>query len=330
MMGFYRKRSISMSGPTARVLALLELLQARGRLSGAEIAERLGVDRRTVRRYISVLEDLGIPVMTEQGCYGGYMLVPGFKLPPLMFTEAEVRVITLALLAVREHNLLEDDVALTSVQAKLERVMPAHLKSQVQAIDKTLQLIPSRQPSGYQQLMELTQATQASQGVNMCYQPPQGESMPRRFDPYGLVLRAGYWYVGGFCHLRQALRSFRLDRLSNIVRLDEHFVRPANFDAAHHLQESLYKAERRYPVRVLLHTNMSKVTDCMGTGTNCVMDLEGMFEQHENGVLLTTSTDSYHWFAWWLAQLPFSFVIQSPDELKAALNEHIQRLVSAI
>ena len=319
-----------MSGPTARVLALLELLQARGQLSGAEIAERLGVDRRTVRRYISVLEDLGIPVTTEQGCYGGYMLVPGFKLPPLMFTEAEVRVITLALLAVREHNLLEDDVALASVQAKLERVMPAHLKPQVQAIDNTIQLIPSRQPSCYQQLMELTQATQVCQSVNMSYRSPQGDIMQRRFDPYGLVFRAGYWYVGGFCHLRQALRSFRLDRLSHIVQLDENFVRPVNFDAARHLQESLYKAERRYPVRVLLHTDMSRVMDYMGTGANCTIDLEGMFEQQENGVLLTTSTDSYDWFAWWLAQLPFGFVIQSPDELKAALNEHIQRLVSAI
>ncbi len=319
-----------MAGPTTRVLALLELLQARGQLSGAEIAERLGVDRRTVRRYISVLEDLGIPVTTEQGRYGGYRLVPGFKLPPLMFTEPEVRVITLALLAVREHNLLEDDVALASVQAKLERVMPAHLKTQVQAMDNTIQLIPSRRSSGHQQLLELTQATQACQVVSMSYHPPQGETMQRRFDPYGLVFWAGNWYVGGFCHLRQALRSFRLDRLSDITRENEHFVRPANFDAARHLQESMYNSERRYPVSVLLHTDMNSVTTYMSTTTACTSDMDGMFEQQENGVLLTTSTDNYYWFAWWLAQLPFGFVIQSPDELKAALNQHIQRLLSAV
>lgn len=319
-----------MAGPTTRVLALLELLQARGQLSGAEIAERLGVDRRTVRRYISVLEDLGIPVTTEQGRYGGYRLVPGFKLPPLMFTEPEVRVITLALLAVREHNLLEDNVALASVQAKLERVMPAHLKTQVQAMDNTVQLIPSRKSPVHQQLLELTQATQDCRVVSMSYHPPQGETMQRRFDPYGLVFRAGYWYVGGFCHLRQALRSFRLDRLSDITPADEHFVRPAKFDAARHLQESLYKSERRYPVSVLLYTDMNTVTSYMGSEATCTVDMEGMFEQQERGVLLTTSTDSYYWFAWWLAQLPFDFVIQSPDGLKAALNKHIQRLLAAV
>lgn len=319
-----------MAGPTTRVLALLELLQARGQLSGAEIAERLDVDRRTVRRYISVLEDLGIPVTTEQGRYGGYRLVPGFKLPPLMFTEAEVRVITLALLAVREQNLLEEDVALASVQAKLERVMPAHLKAQVQAIDDTIQLIPSRQATSHRQLLELTQATQACQVIGMTYRSPRGDSMRRRFDPYGLVFRAGYWYVGGFCHLRQALRSFRLDRLSDIVREEKRFVRPANFDAARHLQESMHKSERRHPVSALLHADMHTVTTYMSRVTHCAADIGGMFEQQENGVLMTTTTDSYYWFAWWLAQLPFGFVIQSPEALKAALNKHIQRLLAAV
>ncbi|WP_111642814.1 helix-turn-helix transcriptional regulator [Marinimicrobium alkaliphilum] len=312
-----------MSGPTTRVLALLELLQARGRLSGAEIAEQLDVDRRTVRRYISVLEELGIPVTTEQGRYGGYMLVPGFKLPPLMFTEAEAQVITLALLAMREHDLLEDDVALASVQAKLERVMPTHLKAQVQAIGTTTQLIRPNQASNHRQLLDLTQATQARQNVSMTYQSPQGDRMQRQLNPYGLVFRAGYWYVSGYCHLRQALRSFRLDRLSGITLLDRVFERPANFNAARHLQDSLSCARRRYPVSVLLHTDIGKVTACMS-------DMEAMLDRQDNGTLLTTSTDSYCWFAWWLTQLPFEFTIQSPDALKDALKEHIQRLLRAL
>ena len=71
-----------MANPTTRVLAVLELLQAHGQLGGAELAERLGVDRRTIRRYMTLLEDMGVPIMTEQGRYGGYRLVAGFKLPP--------------------------------------------------------------------------------------------------------------------------------------------------------------------------------------------------------------------------------------------------------
>lgn len=311
-----------MAGPTTRVLALLELLQARGRLSGAEIAAQLDVDRRTVRRYITVLEELGIPVMTEQGRYGGYRLVPGFKLPPLMFTEAEVRIVTLALLAMREHNLPEDDTALTSVQAKLERVMPTPLKSQVQAIGTTTQLIRSSRPSYHQQLLTLTQAAQARQWVAMTYQPPQGEAMTRELAPYGLVFRTGHWYVTGFCQLRQALRSFRLDRLSEVTPRDDTFERPANFDAARYLQESFSCAQRLYPVSILLHATVNQVMTCMG-------DMEAMLDQQAGGTLLTTSTDHYGWFAWWLTQLPFEFTILSPDALKDALRAHVQRLLKA-
>ncbi|WP_448249507.1 helix-turn-helix transcriptional regulator [Thalassotalea agariperforans] len=316
--------------PTTRVLTLLELLQAKGLLSGADIAERLGVDRRTVRRYISVLEDMGIPIMTEQGRYGGYRLIPGFKLPPLMFTEAEVQVIMLALLAVREQNFLDDNVAVESVQAKLQRVIPDHLKNQIQTINNSVQLIPSQQSSGHQHLVTLTHAVQSRLGINMVYQSPQGETMPRRFDPYGLVFRAGKWYVGGFCHLREDLRSFRLDRLSDITCTDEHFEPPNDFDAARHLQQSLYKAQRRYAVSVLFHADFNSVMAYMSTATSNIEDLEDLFVQDGDGVLLTTSTDDFQWFILWLARLPFKFVIKSPDELKTALNEHIQKLILAI
>src|SRR5690625_1817146 len=88
-----------MAGPTVRVLAVLELLQNHRLISGSELAVRLGVNQRTVRRYIAMLEELGVPVTTEQGRYGGYMLVPGFKLPPMMFTDDEAVAISLGVLA---------------------------------------------------------------------------------------------------------------------------------------------------------------------------------------------------------------------------------------
>ena len=87
--------------PTTRVLTVLELLQSRSRLSGAELAERLEVDRRTVRRYVSSLQELGVPVESESGRYGGYRLRPGYKLPPMMFTEEEALALILGLLVSR-------------------------------------------------------------------------------------------------------------------------------------------------------------------------------------------------------------------------------------
>ena len=130
-----------MSGPTIRVLSLLELLQSHERLSGSEIAARLGVDKRTVRRYIRVLEDLGIPVTTEQGRDGGYMLVAGFKLPPMMFTNDETLALSLGLLAAKNLQLPDTDTAISSIQAKLERVMPAKLKSRTRAIADNIKVI---------------------------------------------------------------------------------------------------------------------------------------------------------------------------------------------
>src|SRR5919199_1710307 len=91
--------------PTTRVLTVLELLQSHQRLSGAELAERLEVDRRTVRRYVTMLQELGIPIEGERGRYGSYRLRPGFKLPPLMLVEDEALAVTLGLLAVRQLGL---------------------------------------------------------------------------------------------------------------------------------------------------------------------------------------------------------------------------------
>src|SRR5260370_34120642 len=88
-----------MSHPTTRVLTVLELLQSRHRVTGSEIAQRLEVDTRTVRRYIAMLQELGIPVHAVRGRHGAYQLMPGFKLPPLMFSEDEALALTLALLA---------------------------------------------------------------------------------------------------------------------------------------------------------------------------------------------------------------------------------------
>ncbi len=129
-----------MSKPTVRVLALLELLQSNGQLSGSELARRLEVDGRTLRRYIVALEELGIPISAERGRHGGYRLVAGFKLPPLMFSAEETLAVSLGLLAVRSLGLGESELALESAQAKLSRVMPVALRRRLVALRETASL----------------------------------------------------------------------------------------------------------------------------------------------------------------------------------------------
>src|SRR5690606_34638676 len=230
-----------MSGPTIRVLSLLELLQSHARLSGREIATRLGVDKRTVRRYIRALEDLGIPVTTEQGRDGGYMLVAGFKLPPMMFTNDETLALSLGLLAAKNLQLPDTDTAISSIQAKLERVMPAKLKSRTRAIaDNIKVIIPAAETeSSGQHLAPLLQAMEQQCSVTIEYAAYQQPVVARQVDPYGLLFRLGRWYLCGYCHLRHELRTFRLDRLQHIERHPHQFQRPVDFDSAEYFNRSL-------------------------------------------------------------------------------------------
>src|SRR3712207_3806131 len=120
--------------PTTRVLTVLELLQSRGRITGPELAERLEVNARTARRYIGMLQDLGIPIEGERGRYGAYVLRPGFKLPPLMFGEDEALALVLGLLAARRIGLAAAAPAVEGALAKIERVLPPDLRRRIDAV----------------------------------------------------------------------------------------------------------------------------------------------------------------------------------------------------
>lgn len=313
-----------MSHPASRVLTVLELLQAHGRLSGSELARRLDVDVRTLRRYIRVLEDIGIPITAERGRYGAYALVPGFKLPPLMFGDDEALALSLGLLAARRLGLADAAPAVASAQAKLERVMPAALQRRVRAVAETVTLDLSYTPTTTdgEALLQLSAAAQSQRCVCLDYRAADGATSRRDFDPYGLTWRGGRWYALGHCHLRKALRSFRLDRIVSVAALDRSFGRPAYFDAAAELELSLANLPRAIAVEVLLHCDLAAVqAERLGS--------IGVFEARGDGVLLRTRTDGLDWFARQLAALPFAFDILLPDDLRAALAAHLARLQAA-
>ncbi|UTY59565.1 YafY family protein [Massilia sp. erpn] len=318
--------------PTTRVLAVLELLQAHGRMSGAELARRLQVDGRTLRRYIVMLEDMGIPITAERGRHGGYALMPGFKLPPMMFTDDEALALSLGLLAARSLGLAEAAPAVASAQAKLERIMPDSLKWRVRAIDDTvrLDLRCGTAPPTNAVLGVLSAAAQVSQRVHLRYLAPavltpEGVAGPAReterdFDPYGLAYYMGFWYTVGFCHLRDGLRTFRLDRISEVRPLVAAFRRPAGFDALEHLRHSIATLPRKFAATVLLQTDLESARATL-------MEYMGLFEQAEEGVLLHSQTDELAWLARQLASLPFAFRVVSPPELGDEVRRHARRLL---
>lgn len=305
----------AMAKPTTRVLAVLDLLQSHGRMSGPELARRVGVDVRTLRRYIVMLEDLGIPLTTERGRLGAYMLVAGFKLPPMMFTNDEAVALSVGMVAARGLGLAEAAPAVASVQAKLARVMPDVLKRHVRAIADTVKvdlLAATNTPASNVALIALTTAAQAQQRVRMSYDSAQGSHTEREFDPYGLAWRAGAWYALGMCQLRHGLRSFRLDRIGEVALLDRRFERPADFDALEHLVQAIASMPRGREIEVLLHTDLPTARRAFSLGF-------GLLEPVDDGVLLRSSADDLGWFARQLAGLPFDFEIRAPAELRAEL-----------
>jgi len=221
-----------MTRPTTRVLAVLELLQSQGRVSGPELALRVGVDGRTLRRYIAMLEELGVPIVAERGRFGGYALVAGFKLPPMIFTDDEALALSVGLLAARGLGLADAAPAVAGAQAKLQRVMPPALKRRLRAIDETVALDLSRgnaSPEDNAALVTLSAAAQARQRVHLDYRSGEQQTTARDFDPYGLVWRGGRWYAVGHCHLRRDVRSFRLDRVIAVRALPASFGRPDDY-----------------------------------------------------------------------------------------------------
>jgi predicted DNA-binding transcriptional regulator YafY len=135
-----------MYSPTTRLLTILELLQSHHQMSGSQLASRLEISKRTVRRYIVMLQDMGIPIEAERGPEGAYYLGRGYKLPPLMFNNTEAIALVLGLLVIDAFELPVEIAAIEGALAKIERVMPETLLDQVRALQAAITFSASPPP----------------------------------------------------------------------------------------------------------------------------------------------------------------------------------------
>nr|BAP16696.1 transcriptional regulator [Streptomyces sp. Sp080513GE-23] len=310
--------------PTARVLAMLELLQDRPGISGADLAQRLGVGERTVRRYAAHLADLGIPVTAERGRYGGYWLPPAFRLPPLALTDGEAAAVVLGLLAGSPYCL--PGSATESALAKINRVLPESVADQVTALRDTFaRTRPDGQATAPDARIALGLATAARdrRRVRITYQSWHGETSARDLDPYGLVLHGGRWYVTGRDSLRAAIRVFRVDRVRSLEPAEDPRADPPppGYDPAAQLTEALGEVAGRHRVRVLLHTTLDQVTRRVPPAAATLVQTSG-------GVLLETRAERFDTMAGYLAGLGCPLTVQEPAELREALAELSDRLAS--
>jgi len=277
----------------------------------------LEVNLRTVRRYIVMLQDMGIPVEAERGPYGSYQLARGFKLPPLMFTDGEAIALTLGLMAIREFHFPVDAAAIEGALAKTERVMPEKLLQQARGLQESITFNVNFPPTLRQNdfVSRLSLAVRQQQRVYLRYAAWNGDESEREYDAYGIVFNEGYWYTAGYCHLRNDLRTFRLDRVTAIELHEETFERPADFDPLEHVLKSLSMMQGD---REQVIARMDTTLEHAQAVTSIMM---GQLEQSDEGVIFRRGAYQLEGVAHWLMSLDFPVHVIQPVELREIIRQ---------
>ena len=314
-----------MSSPPARLLELLELLQGRPLVTGAEIAERLDIDRRTVRRDIAALQGIGIPVDGVRGVGGGYTLRPGFRMPPLMLTAEEAVAVVLGLDAVRRGRL-GDLAAVEAAESKIGRVLPAALARRVRALRVTVRFT-GRDRDGWPPetgiSLLLAEAVERGLRVRFGYVAADGEPSQRQVSPHGLVVHSGRWYLAAYDHGREAERTFRVDRVRHPRLLDDPADPPADppvdDDVLARVGRSLARAPWPVQAEVVLDLPL-EVAARRIPPTLAELTADG------GRTVLALRAESLDWAVQVIAGLGCGVHVNRPEELRGALRAHGERL----
>ena len=314
-----------MAATTANLLDLLELLQSRPIVTGREVADRLGIDRRTVRRYMTTLQAIGIPVDGARGVGGGYRLRPGYRLPPLMLGDEEAVVVILGLLAVERLGIGDRDTTRGALE-KVQRVLPEGLRRRTEPLGAAIAFstpAAGSEPAAAQKLLLLTEAIARRRRVRMAYETPRGEVTEREVSPHAVVVHSGRWYLVGDDHLRSAQRTFRIDRIGTLSLGKRAASRPCpELDPAAVVRSALARVARPWQVEVLLDL---PADDARRRVSPSFAELEPCGER----AVLRMQADSLDWAASVIAGLGCTFAVRAPDELRDSIGRLAARLVAS-
>ncbi len=309
--------------PSSRLLTLLSLLQGRRDWPGHELADRLDVSGRTVRRDVDRLRELGYPVESLTGPAGGYRLAAGTALPPLLLDDEEAIAIAVGLRTAARTSVT--GIEETSVRAlvKLEQVLPAHLRRRVQALGAaTSTLATGGGPTADPQVLTLIAAAcRDHERLRFGYEAREGEKTRREVEPHSLVHVGRRWYLVAWDCGREDWRTFRLDRLSRPAtgRRFEPRELPAK-DAATYVSQSFSARPNRYEARLTLHAAAEEMTERAPRYV-------GPFEPlGDDRCEYRTGDDNLEWLGARIMMLGVDFEVHEPPEL----IEHLQGLASRL
>ncbi|MEU9394769.1 YafY family protein [Streptomyces sp. NPDC048324] len=320
-----------MPGPTGRVLTLLELLQSGGTRTVAELADRLGVEGRTVRRYVDQLLDLDVPVESVRGRYGGYRLAPGYRLPPLMLSDDEALAVLLGLIAGRRAGLTPEHTASETASAKIRRVLPKPTARRLDALLESLDFTDGpgaavAPDTGV--LLTVTDAVRHLRPVSVRYTDRDGRGSERVLHPYGVVAHSGRWYVTGRDARIGEDRTFRLDRIADARTLPGTFEVPEGPTPAQRLLSGFATAEYRHEVTFRVQGTAEQIRARLPVGVAILEECEPPEGGGEGWLRVELRAERLDWLPATLASLDRPFVIDRPDELRDRVAEFAARLAS--
>ncbi|MDR2983410.1 MAG: YafY family transcriptional regulator [Nocardiopsaceae bacterium] len=295
---------------SARLLQLLGLLQVRPEWSGADLAERLGVTVRTLRRDVQRLRDLDYPVHSVPGVAGGYRLGSGRALPPLLLNDDEAIAVVVSLRSAASQSVAGLSEASVSALAKLDQVLPARLRERTAALQQATVALTGPGPVvDPEALAALAAACRRHQRLRLSYRNRSGSESKRIVEPHRLVSTGYRWYLMAFDVERGEWRTFRVDRIAASAEAGGRFVPRESPDPAAFVARAVTSAPYRYQARILVHAPAQVVAEEFSRTSGVVTDAG------PDECLLTTGADSLNLLTFHLAALGADFTVLEPQEL---------------
>jgi predicted DNA-binding transcriptional regulator YafY len=307
--------------PTARALLVLEMVQNSPGIRGEQLADRLGMTDRAVRRYVGNLRDAGIPVESTRGKYGGYRIGRGVRLAPLMFNAPEALALVMAVLEGRAHDPTDP---VGQAVAKIIRVLPQPVAEPVEAVVR----MSERTPDGHsaapdvQVTAGIVQGCAARRRLRLSYWLAPDKVRDMDVDPWAIVVRFGKWYLLGWSHTADARRVLRIDRVAKVQELSETFEEPVGLDPITTLEEHLAEGWR-HKIEVVVQAPADDVRCWIPRKQGLVEPID------EHTSRLRASTNELDWYAERLAAVQAPFRIVSPPELREEVAAVGRRMLAS-
>jgi len=310
---------------SARLLRLLSVLQSRPEWPGVELAARLEITPRTLRRDIAKLRSLGYPVQATPGVAGGYRLGAGAALPPLLLDDEEAVAVAISLRSAASHSVTGAGEASVRALAKLEQVLPDRLRERAAAISQATVPLTGPGPAvSAETLVVIARACRSHQVIEFSYRSHDGALSARRAEPHRLV-QAGYrWYLVARDLGRAEWRTFRADRIGDLRLTGARFLPRDPPDAAAFVARAVTTAPYRYQARILVHAPATAVAEQIPPSAG-VIDPAG-----PASCVLTSGSDSLGAIAFHVVMMGLRFTVLEPPELIEHVRLLADRLTEAV